>query len=98
MATLILWITRGGRKGALQYDIASLLFDAKADLPSELRGQLLEYYLDELVKYIEVKREEFKHTTTTHTSTREYCRRWGRTDSEDFTSEKPIFCRACLTR
>jgi aminoglycoside/choline kinase family phosphotransferase len=51
---------QGGRKGALQYDIASLLFDAKADLPPELRGQLLEHYLDELAKFIEVEREEFK--------------------------------------
>ena len=39
---------QGGRKGALQYDIASLLYDAKADLPPQLRQQLLEHYLDTL--------------------------------------------------
>jgi aminoglycoside/choline kinase family phosphotransferase len=36
---------QGGRKGPLQYDLASLLYDAKADLPEEFRGHLLEHYL-----------------------------------------------------
>src|SRR5690242_13339924 len=36
---------QGGRKGALQYDLASLLYDAKADLPPELRQQLYFDYL-----------------------------------------------------
>jgi aminoglycoside/choline kinase family phosphotransferase len=43
---------QGGRKGALQYDIASLLYDAKADLPPELRRQLLDLYLDALAGLI----------------------------------------------
>ena len=50
---------QGGRKGALQYDIASLLFDAKADLPPELRQELLDHYLDALGRYIKLDREAF---------------------------------------
>jgi aminoglycoside/choline kinase family phosphotransferase len=50
---------QGGRKGALQYDIASLLYDGKADLPPELRRQLLDYYLDRLGGFIDVDREAF---------------------------------------
>src|SRR6201987_3960725 len=52
---------QGGRKGALQYDIASLLYDAKADLPPELRQQLLDYYLDCLAGYVKLEREGFMH-------------------------------------
>jgi aminoglycoside/choline kinase family phosphotransferase len=50
---------QGGRKGALQYDIASLLYDGKADLPPELRQQLLDHYLDCLAGYIDLDREAF---------------------------------------
>jgi aminoglycoside/choline kinase family phosphotransferase len=50
---------QGGRRGALQYDIASLLYDAKADLPEELRAELLDAYLDALERYIPVDRGRF---------------------------------------
>jgi aminoglycoside/choline kinase family phosphotransferase len=50
---------QGGRKGALQYDIASLLYDAKADLPPELRQELLDHYIDRLADFIELKRQVF---------------------------------------
>jgi aminoglycoside/choline kinase family phosphotransferase len=52
---------QGGRKGALQYDIASLLYDAKADLPPELRQQLLDLYIDTLGSFVNVKRDAFLH-------------------------------------
>src|ERR1700686_3732699 len=52
---------QGGRKGALQYDLASLLYDAKADLPPELRQQLLDHYLDTLAGFVDLKRDAFMH-------------------------------------
>ena len=50
---------QGGRKGALQYDIASLLYDAKADLPPELRQKLLDHYLVQLAGYLKLDRDVF---------------------------------------
>ncbi|MCE2503460.1 MAG: phosphotransferase [Chlorobi bacterium] len=50
---------QGGRRGALQYDIASLLYDAKANIPDDIRKELLELYLDALTHHIEINRKEF---------------------------------------
>src|SRR5271165_3105636 len=52
---------QGGRKGAVQYDIASVLFDAKADLTPELRQQLLDHYLDTLETFLPLDRGLFLH-------------------------------------
>jgi aminoglycoside/choline kinase family phosphotransferase len=37
---------QGGMKGALQYDVASLLWQAKAELSDSWKDTLLEYYMD----------------------------------------------------
>ncbi len=51
---------QGGRKGALQYDVASLLYDAKADIPQSIRQELLDYYVENLSLYKNVNAAEFK--------------------------------------
>ena len=43
---------QGGRKGPLQYDIISLLYQVKAQLPKTLRLELLDHYKKELSKYV----------------------------------------------
>jgi aminoglycoside/choline kinase family phosphotransferase len=39
---------QGGMQGALQYDVASLLWQAKAELSDDWKNRLLEYYMDEI--------------------------------------------------
>jgi hypothetical protein len=51
---------QGGRRGALQYDLASLLYDGKADIPESVRQQLFDLYVTELKKYIQVNDAGFK--------------------------------------
>lgn len=43
---------QGGMKGALQYDVASLLWQAKAELSEQWKDSLLEYYMDEIDKLL----------------------------------------------
>jgi len=51
---------QGGRQGAPHYDVASLLYDAKANLPPLVRSALLEHYLDALSEHVTVDRPEFR--------------------------------------
>ena len=44
---------QGGRKGPTQYDVASLLWQAKANIAPSLREQMIDAYLDELVQVLE---------------------------------------------
>jgi len=50
---------QGGRKGALQYDLASLLYEAKTDIPQQAREELLEYYLQQVALFIPFDRAKF---------------------------------------
>jgi aminoglycoside/choline kinase family phosphotransferase len=52
---------QGGRRGALPYDLASLLYDAKADLPPQIRAELLDYYLQTVSQFIALNEKEFIH-------------------------------------
>lgn len=50
---------QGGRQGALQYDLASLLFQAKANIPEDIRKELIGHYLDRLSELLPLDREQF---------------------------------------
>ncbi len=52
---------QGGRKGALQYDLASLLYDAKANITEPIRNILLKYYIESLGKYKKVDKLAFRN-------------------------------------
>lgn len=50
---------QGGRKGPVHYDVASFLWQAKANFPDDLRNELIKTYIVSLKKYREVDEAEF---------------------------------------
>ncbi len=50
---------QGGRRGPFYYDVASFLWQAKANIPDSLRAELLGEYLDALHRYMSIGQEEF---------------------------------------
>lgn len=50
---------QGGRKGPLQYDIVSLLYQVKAQIPNDVRKKLLDFYKEKLSAFINVESINF---------------------------------------
>lgn len=50
---------QGGRKGPVYYDVASFLWQAKANFPEELREELIATYIESLQKYRPVNKSVF---------------------------------------
>lgn len=53
---------QGGRKGPVFYDVASFLWQAKANFHPDLREELVEVYIEELQKHMPVDKEVFYET------------------------------------
>lgn len=53
---------QGGRRGPYFYDVASFLWQAKANFSPSLRRELIDDYLESARKYRDIDTEEFLHT------------------------------------
>ena len=53
---------QGGRKGPVHYDVASFLWQAKANFPDDLRDELIKTYIASLKKYRKVDEAAFTKT------------------------------------
>jgi aminoglycoside/choline kinase family phosphotransferase len=51
---------QGGRKGAIHYDLASILFDSKADIPQEMRDKLVNDFCAKSKTVFDLNKDKFK--------------------------------------
>ena len=50
---------QGGRRGPIYYDVASFLWQASANYPDDLKNELIDVYLNSLMQYRTISRDEF---------------------------------------
>lgn len=50
---------QGGRRGTFHYDLASLLYDAKAEIPDECRKELLDHYFEKMSEHMPLDKGVF---------------------------------------
>ena len=50
---------QGGRKGPLNYDVVSLLYQVKAQIPQAIRDELIQYYKEELKQFVDPEEVKF---------------------------------------
>ncbi len=50
---------QGGRKGPLYYDLASFVWQAKANYPTSLKEELIETYREALKEYVDIPKDVF---------------------------------------
>ena len=53
---------QGGRKGPIYYDVASFLWQAKANFNSELREEMIDTYISEASEFTDINPAEFRQT------------------------------------
>ena len=50
---------QGGRKGPLNYDVVSLLYQVKAQIPQAVRNELIQYYKEEMKQFVNPEEVKF---------------------------------------